>query len=125
MATTYTVTITSGNAAFGSDDRAELFEVAAILRRLANQLDNDDVTDVLLDSNGNTVGRFVITPVRECGVCAAEEGEHPQLDANGWQKFSTAPFAPSPYDEPTDCHITCIHDYITALTNQVDNEEIA
>lgn len=61
----YTITIDTDNAAFGDTDYEAQREVADILRKLADRLDNDDVRSPLRDSNGNTVGLFTISPTPE------------------------------------------------------------
>lgn len=51
----FTLTIETGNAAFGDDPTSE---VAAILTKLARQISYQDQTDTVRDTNGNTVGRW-------------------------------------------------------------------
>lgn len=58
---TYTITLNLGNAAFTDGDESQ--ELAKILRRLANKLDDQAGAEAeyyrLLDTNGNHVGDAV------------------------------------------------------------------
>ena len=64
----FTLDIDMSNAAFEryADDARDASEVAAILRKLADRLDDVSVTEqstgTLRDSNGNTVGDWTVTP---------------------------------------------------------------
>lgn len=59
------ITIETGNAAFGDADDAEGpaagYECAAILRSIADRLEAGETDGKLRDSNGNTVGSFELT----------------------------------------------------------------
>lgn len=50
------ITIKTGNAAFEAFEGLEHYEVARILRRLADKLENGSKPERLLDINGNNVG---------------------------------------------------------------------
>jgi hypothetical protein len=71
-----TIEIEMNNAAFTD---APAYELARILRRLADHVDDGGVCTPLRDSNGNTVGQFnlagTLPPL--CTICGepAEDGE--------------------------------------------------
>lgn len=52
----FTVTMSTDNAAFTEGDAPG--EVARILRRIANRLENGDTEGKCVDVNGNAVGDF-------------------------------------------------------------------
>ena len=54
----FKLTVEMGNAAFADAD--ERVELAAVLRRLAGAVETGD-RGVVVDTNGNTVGRWTIT----------------------------------------------------------------
>lgn len=52
----FKLTIDCGNDAFGANDADRHFEVARILRDLANKIEDGYLLVYLADNNGNTVG---------------------------------------------------------------------
>ena len=56
----FTMTFETSNVAF--DDEELLPECADILREIANQIDNAAADGNIRDVNGNTIGRWEITP---------------------------------------------------------------
>ena len=60
----FTLTIRTGNVAFGDDDAyARDREIARILRKVAKRLEDgsgDIELETVLDSNGNTVGTWEV-----------------------------------------------------------------
>ncbi len=60
----FTLAIKTDNAAFGDDDDSELgHELATILRDLARHLEEfaNLGSGTVQDSNGNTVGKYILT----------------------------------------------------------------
>ena len=57
-----TITIETGNAAFGETPGEATTEIGRILRKYARQIEDDPsyIDRVLADSNGNKVGRVVV-----------------------------------------------------------------
>jgi hypothetical protein len=55
----FTMTISTDNDAFATDATAE---IARILRETTRRVVNGHMDGVLLDVNGNRVGRFDVTP---------------------------------------------------------------
>ncbi len=53
-----TITIKTGNAAFEGDNMN--YEIARILRNLAEKIENDNMPSKLMDINGNKVGTIEI-----------------------------------------------------------------
>ena len=52
-----TITITTGNAAFGTEEFEQNAEIARILRKLADKFEQGDQPEFPVDANGNRVGR--------------------------------------------------------------------
>jgi len=57
----FKLTIKTGNAAF---DGREAYEVARILRDIANRIDYAELKPLVRDSNGQTVGACTFNPKR-------------------------------------------------------------
>lgn len=56
MAKNITISIHTGNAAFGDNEEAEAAELAAVLRRMADRVEVAGLFPAPKDSNGNIVG---------------------------------------------------------------------
>ena len=62
MSGIFTLSIETGNAAFGESLNEENAEIARILREVAAKLENCQTCGPIRDANGNTVGAFTLTP---------------------------------------------------------------
>ncbi len=58
----FTLTIETGNAAFGDCLDDETAELARILRAAADKLDEGSTYGLLYDANGNRMGSFEVGP---------------------------------------------------------------
>jgi hypothetical protein len=59
----FTLSIKTDNAAFEASENDKVLEISRILRRLADDLDdNGSTTGTLRDYNGNSVGKYELLP---------------------------------------------------------------
>lgn len=61
----FTLKIETGNAAFHPEHGSGVGEVTSLIREAADNVARGKRSGVLLDSNGNTVGKFRLTNVKE------------------------------------------------------------